>query len=267
MENTSTIMMNQYFMKRWLALGLICHFFLLSPRVAAAAEQNDEYSPDRPGVTNGPDIQQKNSLSVEVGGVTYERDKKSRKYTSGDNLLRLGVITDMLEVRFGWAGFLSDTEASGVGDTLLGIKAKFLNQDQAQFDIGLIAEVVLNVGSDRFSAEGNDTSLLFMASRDVSDSVSYTGNYGLTFAKNGSGWQTTHCGTSQLEFSFLDSWEAFGEVFGEFGNEAKPAFSIGGGAYTLLRKNLQVDASFGAGLSDAAPDWFISVGFAIRLPK
>jgi len=265
MENKLTMVMEQYFVKWWLILFLILEFFPFFPLVASAAEQDDSYSPDRPGVTNDPGIQQKNSLSIEVGIMNFAH--KSREYSFAETLLRVGIIAEILELRFAWDGFFNNTNASGAGDICLGTKIKFLNQDKATFDVGLLADVVLNVGADEFSAEGNDTSLLLMASRDVSENMSYTGNYGVNFFKDENDWQTDYSWTSALDFSLTESLSIFGEIFGDFGNNEKSTFSIGGGIYQLLASNLQVDASFGIGLSNTDSDWFASVGFALKLPK
>jgi len=75
-----------------------------------------------------------------------------------------------------------------------------------------------------------------------------------------------HTATSQIAVSLTDVWGVFGELFGDFGDQQKPAMSFGGGATALLKENLQADFSFGVGLSSAAPEWFVSVGVSIRLP-
>jgi len=233
--------------------------------VAAITAQADTYCPERPGVANSPCIMPKNSLSVEVGLTTFTHDRP-RQFSFADTLLRLGIITDVAEVRFGWDGELYDEQVSGAGDASLGAKLKLLHQDTAFFDVGMTASMVLNVGAQRFSASGNDPSLLLMAERDLSENVVYTGNFQVGFEKDHGRWLQDDIWASQLGVSLTDSWGVFGEVFGDFGDERPATVSLGGGATTLLTENLQIDFSFGLGLSAAAPDWFLSTGLAVRLP-
>jgi hypothetical protein len=228
--------------------------------LSAAVAQDDSYSPDRPGVTNGPSIQQKNTLSVEVGVMNFEHTL--REYSFAETLLRYGIIEDVAELRFGWNGFLSNVHTAGGGDITLGTKLKFLNQETAQFDVGILADATLNVGEAEFAADRNDISLLLMASRDILDSVSYTGNYGVTFSTT-----TSHFWTSAIDYSVTDTVGILSEVFGGFEDGTKPSFNIGGGIYKALTRNLQVDASFGSDQSHSESDWFVSIGVAVRLPQ
>ena len=59
--------------------------------------------------------------------------------------------------------------------------------------------------------------------------------------------------------------EAFGDV--PLSADGDPAHLLDGGVTYLVRPNLQLDAAVGAGISDAAPDWFAAVGFSVRLPR
>jgi hypothetical protein len=62
---------------------------------------------------------------------------------------------------------------------------------------------------------------------------------------------------------------AFVEFFGDiptFSNSPGPANSFDGGFTYLLSNNVQLDASAGVGLSQAAEDWFASIGVSFRLP-
>ncbi len=72
----------------------------------------------------------KNTLSVEVGLTTFTHGRPGQ-YSFADTLLRLGVITDVAEVRFAWLGELYDDQASGTGDASRGTKIKVLRQDTA----------------------------------------------------------------------------------------------------------------------------------------
>jgi len=161
-------------------LLVACHIFVLPFLAAPAITQAEPYCPERPGVTNSPCIMQKNALSIEVGVATYTKDQPDQ-YAFSQTLLRLGIIADVAEMRLGWAGVMDDTTGSGVGDVNLGTKIQVLRQDTAVFDLGATANVILDVGDKRFSASGNNPSLLLMASRNLSDQVAYTGNYQVTF--------------------------------------------------------------------------------------
>lgn len=63
-------------------------------------------------------------------------------------------------------------------------------------------------------------------------------------------------------------WSAFVEYFSTLRARGRPdEHSLDGGFAWLASDDVQLDASAGVGLSEAAPDLFVDVGIACRLPR
>jgi hypothetical protein len=73
-----------------------------------------------------------------------------------------------------------------------------------------------------------------------------------------------------LGIGLTESLGAFVEFFGDiptYSHGPGPANLFDGGFTYLLNDNIQLDASAGVGLSQAAEDWFASIGLSFRLPN
>ena len=74
--------------------------------------------------------------------------------------------------------------------------------------------------------------------------------------------------TVALGMDVSNRWGAFVEVFGDLPVEVPggAANSVDGGFTFLVRDNLQLDLSAGAGLTDGVPDRFLGLGLSVRIP-
>ena len=62
---------------------------------------------------------------------------------------------------------------------------------------------------------------------------------------------------------------AYVELFGEtpLSSDSSEEHYVDGGITFLLRDNMQLDLEAGAGLNDAADDWFVGAGLSVRFPN
>jgi hypothetical protein len=70
-----------------------------------------------------------------------------------------------------------------------------------------------------------------------------------------------------LGLTISDRLGSFVEYYGVIEERAADQHSVDGGVTFLLSEDLQLDISAGAGLNDAAPDFFVAAGVAWRLPR
>ncbi len=103
-------------------------------------------------------------------------------------------------------------------------------------------------------------------------SLGYNVGIGWESGPGGDGGTTTlssYLYTVALGIGLSDRVGAFVELFGDVPASAPggPANSFDGGFTFLVRDNLQFDVAAGAGLSDAADDWFAGVGISVRWPR
>jgi hypothetical protein len=57
------------------------------------------------------------------------------------------------------------------------------------------------------------------------------------------------------------------ESYGRYSTDEDPDHRMDAGITYLLTPNLQLDASAGMGISEAAPDYFVSIGCTLRIMK
>lgn len=65
-------------------------------------------------------------------------------------------------------------------------------------------------------------------------------------------------------FDLSEKWYCYVEAFGSLKKGGSPEHSIDGGVAYYITPNLKVDLSSGSGISQAAPDWYVSVGCSFR---
>lgn len=90
----------------------------------AVAQEEIEFTADRPGASTGPGVVGRNVVQLEQG-IQYDGDGGAGTITFSNSLLRYGLF-DGMELRFGGDAFLYRPQ-----EQLSGYKAAFLIQRQA----------------------------------------------------------------------------------------------------------------------------------------
>ena len=253
-----------------LALGL-----LLSSGSAAAQTPID--SADRPGRTTPTTIVPKGMLQVESGvefeRVTADHEPNKTTITLPDLLLRVG-ITDRFEARLRADGLLYEVRdqlrdrALG-SDLVLGAKLRLFSQHGLIPETALLGELSFPVGSDPVTSGGFDPRLDGLYEWKLVETLSLLLNTGFA-------WPTQGRRDSRRIFEFDPrasfNWQvtprigAFAEYYGEVktGRVADEHSIDGGITWLVVAKRVQLDLSAGAGLNEAAPEWFVSAGISMR---
>ena len=149
-------------------------------------------TPNRPTVTNTADTTQRGVLEIEdgiaAGGTLQELQ----------GLLKFGATRD-LELRLGNNTFQHDASvhSTGVGDTTLGAKYRFLHQTARLPVISLAYTAKLPTAGDDLGTGQVDHQLSFLASKDF--------------------------GQSRFDFNFNANW--FGRAAGGFDHDFMPTLS------------------------------------------
>lgn len=241
---------------------------------------------DEPLATDRPDFTE---ASTTVGrgvaqlefGYTFVRDRNaeanSRTHSFGEPLLRVGVLADWLEVRFGWfpgevtehhvSGF--STTASGASDLLLGVKLGLTPQDGVLPEMALVPQMTVPVGSEELTAGevlfggnllyGWDVTERFTTAGSTQFNRHLDGESGEPFVLFAQSW-TVGC-------KLTDCVGTYGEWFALVPSGAdteRTQHYFNGGFTFLVNNNLQLDARAGVGLSDASDDYFLGSGASIR---
>ena len=256
------------------------------PREESRAEPRAEpMSTDRPDFTEATGAVAPGRVQLELG-YTFVHDRggarRARRHVGPETLLRIGLL-EHNELRLGWDGYTFGEQrepgAAGVGrrrataehvdgaaDISVGVKQELWPQDAWRPAFSLLGELSLPSGSPGASSGDVDPTIKLLYSWELPRRFSLGGN--LNFAVP-TGEQGRYLETSA---SLALGWEAaewlgvFVEYFGIFPHDrgADCAHYVNGGFTFPITENTQFDVRVGAGLNEAADDFFAGVGFAIR---
>ena len=239
---------------------------------------------DRPDQTESTAIVPIGRTQIELGvGLAQEDvDGFDLEISGGPaTLVRIG-LTDSIELRLGWEGWIEEeidfgpesVSADGFGDAEVGTKIGLREGDGVSPAVAVIVATSVPVGEEGFSSERFDPSARLTVSHDFASGVGLGWNIGIESGSEpsddgGRTTLTTAIYTLAAGFPASDRWGVFVEAFGDvpLSAEGDPAHLLDAGVTWLVRPSLQLDAAAGAGISDAAPDWFAAVGLSVRLPR
>jgi hypothetical protein len=252
-------------------------------------------APAGPLVTDRPD-QTESAVTVRPGfvqiesGLSYthteEGGTRVRTVTLPGTLIRIGIL-ERVEARVGFAGWQraqtrvqgSRFTDAGIGDLEIGAKLRLVAEGKGWPQLAILVSTTLPTGQMGLSSERADPTILLAGSNTISDRMSLGYNVGAQ-------WTTADVGgilggvpvletvvhtpySLAIGLTLANRVGAFVEAFGALDldeNGTNPV-SVAGGVTFLLRKNLQLDLSGGFGINEAADDWFVAGGVALRVPQ
>lgn len=230
---------------------------------------------DRPDQTESSVVVPRGYIQIE-SGITYnDEGSESRTLEYPGTLLRIG-ISKRVELRLGTQGFVSEFEGNnttGLGDSEIGTKIYLRQESGWKPETALLASLSLPTGSNAFSTERVDPSFRFAFSHTLTEKVSLGYNLGAAWqtvpSSSGRATLSTLQYTATAGFGLSDRFGAFAELFGDTPLSAQGGteLSFDGGLTFLIRPNLQLDAALGFGLTNDAPDWFLTTGVSFRFPR
>jgi Putative MetA-pathway of phenol degradation len=153
--------------------------------------------------------------------------------------------------------------ASGRGDLSLGVKQQLV-ATSASFDASLIVVLSVPTGANALSSHGYDPQFLLLWSHPISKNWTTAGMFALLWPTQGA----TRNLTGQLSFLFdrqiTNRWDAFIEYAGDFPQRGTPQQLLHLGTAFKITSNQQFDFHVGVGLSSAAVDHFIGLGYSFQ---
>jgi len=250
-------------------------FWTISAASAQELSEQLELITDRPDQTESSAIVPRGYFQIETGVTYSDEGSESRSLEYPGTLLRIG-LSQRVELRLGIQGFISEFEGNnttGFGDSDIGTKIYLMEESGWRPEMALLASLSMPTGKDGISTERMDPSFRFAFSHTLNDRVSLGYNLGAA-------WETepTSSGRSTLSwlqytvtagFGLSERFGAFVELFGDtpLSADGDTELSFDGGLTFLLRPNVQLDAALGFGLTDDAPDWFLTTGISVRFPR
>jgi len=201
------------------------------------------------------------TLQVENGFTDTVSDGQ-RTLDGPESLLRFG-IAPKTELRLTAPDYFS-AASSGFGDTAIGMKQQL--GPVGGFDVSLVASLSLPSGSRAFSSHGYDPFVQLPWSRGLSKNWTAAGMLSVYWPTEAGRRNTTGETTFLLDRQLAKNWDAFAEYAGDFPQAGGPRHLLHLGTSVRVTSNQQIDLHVGVGLSAAAPDHFVGVGYSFRVP-
>jgi hypothetical protein len=253
-------------MRRWVLLSALIGLILTSP--LAAQDALDPIEPDRPDFTEGTGIVPAGHYQVE-GGATFARVEDNETKTLGELLVRI-PLAEWLEARvnigsYDWSRG-GGPAAQGYEDPEIGVKVHVADSAGARPDVALLFLTTVPLGGRDFTADAWQPTVKLAAGWDLTPRFSLSSNLNYSYLAEGDGRFSQAAASLSAGFSLTGQLGAFLEAYG-FSRETSGGPStayVNSGLSYAVSDDLSLDIRAGAGLNDAAPDYFVGAGASVR---
>lgn len=233
------------------------------PQAAASDDATTPISTDRPAVTDSSIVVPAGSLQVENGFAQTVSQGQST-FDGPETLLRFGVASST-ELRLTVPDYFGHVEmSSGFGDLTVGMKQQ-LGPTPGGFDVSVVVSLSLPTGAHSISSHGYDPSVQLPWSRALSSNWTAAGMLSVYAPTQQAHRNVTGETTFLVDRQLTKTWDAFVEYVGDFPEQGEPRHLVHFGTTYKPTLHQQIDLHVGWGLSSAAVDHFIGVGYSFRL--
>jgi len=230
---------------------------------------------DRPDFTEASSTVGRGVTQFEFG-YTYRTDDdiagNTDLHSLPELLIRRGFFRDWLELRLGYnaaSGDLDGASVSGSEDLYLGMKIGLTAQHGWRPEMSLIPQMFVPTGASGLTSDTTLGGLNLVYSWDISCTCNVAGStqFNRRLDDVTSVQYTQWAQSISVGKSLTRTIGAYGEWFafipdGADTNRAEHYFN--GGLTKLISNNIQWDVRMGAGLNDAADDFFVGTGLSLR---
>jgi Putative MetA-pathway of phenol degradation len=234
---------------------------------SCGADAKSPISTDRPQITNSSVVVPCGSLQFENGFLVTTPKGGQRGFDLPETSVRFGIARKT-ELRFAVPDYFYNDDTTsgytnGFGDLSLGFKQQL--GPAHGFDVSLIPSVSLPTGANAISSHGYDPALQLPWSRSFAKNWTAAGMFSLVWPTEAG--QRNLTGQSSLYFDrqLTQPWDAYIEYSGAFPQRGGPQHVIDFGTAYKLSLHQQLDFHWSFGVSGAAPDHSLGLGYSVRL--
>ena len=231
----------------------------------ATASTPSPIATDRPAVTDSSVVVPSGSLQAENGFLETSGQGQS-VVDAPESLVRFGLASKT-ELRLTVPDFFYNLNAggrlSGFGDLALGVKQQ-LGPTPGGFDVSAVVFLSFPTGDKPISSGGYDPGLQVPWSRALNSKWTVAGMLSLYFPTQDHRRNLTGEATILLDRQLTGPWDAFVEYAGDFPERGGNRHLLHIGTAFKITNQQQLDFHVGAGLSSAAPDYIIGIGYSFR---
>ncbi|WP_420438336.1 transporter [Candidatus Palauibacter sp.] len=259
--------------------------WLLMAGAGRAHAQRGPLVADRPDFTEAAATVGRGVFQLEFG-YTYEYDRPEGSlgggvwtHSLGEPLLRVGVLSETLELRLGLspvsvgagADGRSVTE-TGLEDLYMGVKLVLTEQDGLRPATAILPQMTVPTGSDAFTSDRTLPGLNFIYGWDLAENVVLAGstqmNRALSESGGGASAYSQWTQSVVAGFSLGERAGVYTEWFAHFHAEpegTRAEHYANGGLTWSLGDDLQWDIRAGLGLNESATGVFLGTGLVVRM--
>ena len=249
-------------MKSLITLLIFTSILLLS-----IGQINAQIVTDRPDQTESSSTVGKGNLQIEAGLLIRfagEDENAVRQILAPTTLFRYG-ITEGIELRL-----LSQLEsikiqdqvAQGISDIEVGAKIQLFQKEESRFEVAFLSHLLVPTGSENLSLESFGTINKLAVSQEINETLGLGYNLGYNYFGTGSGMLTY---SAVLGVGVNDKVAIYVEPYGELVDMEEFVLNFDTGLTYLVKDNLQLDFSFGTGLTHKMN--YISLGCCWKIAK
>jgi len=221
---------------------------------------------DRPAVTNSSVVVPAGSLQAE-NGFLVSSSQGQNVLDGPESLIRFG-IAKRTELRFTVPDYFHNLNTgngpgSGFGDFAVGVKQQ-LGPTPGGFDVSVILFLSFPTGANTVSSGGYDPGLQVPWARALSAKWTAAGMFSVYSPTQGSTRNLTGESTVLFDRQLTKPWDAFVEYAGDFPEVGGPRHLLHFGTALKITRQQQIDFHVGVGLSSAAVDHLVGIGYSFR---
>ncbi|MEN9998094.1 MAG: hypothetical protein RI922_1084 [Bacteroidota bacterium] len=240
---------------------------------------SEEIETDRPGIGQSAYTLEKYQLQLECGG-NYEWNTRAinnaiEDLAYGEIYLRYGLFKN-LEVRLS-SSYLSDKDylkntngsktlsrMKGFLPFSLGLKSTLCKAQGIQPKTAVLGTVGIPfAASSSFQLSRFSLSFFVPMEWNLKENGLLTVNAGVY--SDGSTPRTYLFGSASYDYSFLNKWTFFLELYSNYNDQTHGQLATDAGLVFKMKPNLQVDVSYGYGISKNSPNGFLNAGLSYKL--
>jgi hypothetical protein len=250
-------------------------FTLLTSTMLSAQEALPPMVTDRPDQTESAETVPAGHLQFETGAA-YEHDENDNRsverYTFNTSLLRFG-LTEGLEARLGGAYSViettphdlpTSTTIEGTGPLYTGFKAMLHKEKGFMPAVAFLGSLSLPfTASGDFKAGHPAPGMRLAFAHTLGGSFSLGYNFGAEW--DGDAPSALYPYSIALGFGATERLGLFAESYGYLSDVGPPDHRADGGLTYLVAPGVQADVSGGIGITELSPDYFVSLGFSLRI--
>ena len=228
---------------------------------------NGQIVTDRPDQTESSSTVGNGNLQIEAGlliGFAGEDENAVRQILAPTTLFRYG-ITEGIELRL-----LSQLESikiqdqlnQGISDIEIGAKIQIFKREESRFEVAFISHLLVPTGTEGVSIGNFGTLNRLAVSQEINETLGLGYNLGYNYFGRGSGMLTY---SAVLGVGVNDKVAIYIEPYGKLIDMEEFVLNFDAGLTYLVKDNLQLDFSFGTGLTHRMN--YISLGCCWKIMK